>query len=87
MKVFVVIDDAMGGNQYAGVHRARPDVRQGNWVTEVNVVGVQTDPEFVYVAQTYDPGMDVHRFEGVYGNYDSAHHASGQRGLALRIKI
>ncbi|MGA4114165.1 hypothetical protein ACI2TD_18070 [Ralstonia nicotianae] len=87
MKVFVVIDDAMGGNQYAGVHRDRPDARPGTWVLEVNVVGVQTDPQFVYIAQTYDPTMDVHRYEGVYGDYDSARCASGQRGSTLSIKI
>ncbi|MGS0622400.1 hypothetical protein ACU8YE_05785 [Ralstonia sp. VS2407] len=87
MKVFVVIDSAMGGNVYAGVHRARPDARPGTWVLEVNVVGLQTDPDFVYVAQTLDPVMDVYRYEGVYGDYDRAHRASGQGGSALRIKI
>ncbi|MGF6995504.1 hypothetical protein [Paraburkholderia sp. GAS32] len=87
MKVFVVIDDAMGGDQYAGVHRAQPDARPGARVIEVKVVGAQTDPEFVYIAQTYDRTMDVHRFEGVYGDYQSAHRASGPKGSPLSIKI
>lgn len=87
MKVFVVIDDAMGGDQYAGVHRTRPAARQGVRVLEVKVVGAQTDPEFVYIAQTYDRTMDVHRFEGVYGDYETAHRASGQKGSPLGVKI
>lgn len=44
MNVFVVIDDAMGGDQYAGVHRTRPDDRPGSKVREVKVVGPQADP-------------------------------------------
>jgi hypothetical protein len=87
MHVFVVIDDAMGGDQYAGVHRTRPDDRPGTKVREVKVVGVQPDPEFVYVAQTYDRTWDVHRFEGVYGDYETAKRASGPKGSPLSIKI
>ncbi|MEX3694211.1 hypothetical protein AB3X91_37845 [Paraburkholderia sp. BR14263] len=77
MNVFVAIDDAMGGDQYASVRRTRPDDRPGAKVREVKVVGAQTGPQFVYVAQTYDRTMDVHRFEGVYGDYETADRASG----------
>ncbi|CAE6816805.1 hypothetical protein R75461_05910 [Paraburkholderia nemoris] len=34
-----------------------------------------------------DRTMDVHRFEGVYGDYQSAHRASGPKGSPLSIKI
>ena len=87
MKVFVVIDDAMGGNVYAGLQEFRPDAGAGKKVIEVNVVGAQSDPGYVYVAQTYDRAMDVHRFEGVYGSYESARHASGQNGSTLSVKL
>ncbi|WP_241294351.1 hypothetical protein [Burkholderia stabilis] len=87
MNVFVVLDNAMGGDQYAGVHRVRPMDRLGSRVIEVEVIGAQTDPEFVFIAQTLDPTMDVHRFKGVYGDFETAHRASGQRGSTLTIEI
>lgn len=87
MNVFVVIDDAMGGDQYAGAYRTRPDARPGTRILEVKVVGAQTDPEVVYIAQTYDRTMDVHRFAGVYGDYESARRASGPSGVALNVQI
>ena len=87
MKVFVVIDDAMGGDQYAGVHRTQPDARPGAKVIEVKVLGAQTDPQFVYIAQTCDRTMDVHRFEGAYGDYETAKRASGPQGMQPRFEI
>ncbi|MBB1636089.1 hypothetical protein [Cupriavidus sp. UME77] len=87
MKTFVVIDDAMRGVQFVSVHRERPNVGSGNSVLEVGVVGRQTDPEIVYIAQTYDRSMDAHNFAGVYGNYDDARSASGQKGSPLQKKI
>ncbi|HDR9758753.1 hypothetical protein KDX16_32195 [Burkholderia vietnamiensis] len=87
MNVFVIIGDAMGGEQYAGVHLTRPDDRPGSQVREVKVVGPQSDPQFVYVAQTYDRTMDVHRFEGVYGDYQTADRASGPKGVTFEVKI
>lgn len=41
MKAFVVIANAMGGEQFVSVHRARPDVETGARVLEVNVVGTR----------------------------------------------
>ncbi|MGF6604952.1 hypothetical protein P3T23_009708 [Paraburkholderia sp. GAS448] len=87
MNVFVVIEDAMGGDQYAGVHRVRPGVGSGARVLDVKVVGPQADQQMVYIAQTYDRTMDVHRFEGVYGDYDSARRASGPKGMPLSVPI
>ena len=87
MNVFVVLDNAMGGDQYAGVHRVRPEDRMGSMVIEVEVRGAQTDPQFVFIAQTLDPTMDVHRFKGVYGDFETAHRASGHRGATLRIEL
>lgn len=87
MNVFVVLDNAMGGDQYAGVHRVRPEDRLGSRIIEVEVIGAQTDPQVVFIAQTLDPTMDVHRFKGVYGDFETAHRASGQRGSTLTIEI
>lgn len=87
MNVFVVIDDAMGGDQYAGVHRTQPDPRPGARVVEIEVAGTQPDPHLVYVAQIYDRTMDVHRFAGVYGDYEAAHRASGPKGVTLTVRI
>jgi len=87
MKTFVVIDNAQRGVQFVSVHRERPNVDSGDTVLEVIVVGRQSDPEVVYIARTYDRSMDVHNFAGVYGNYDDAHSASGQKGSPLQKKI
>lgn len=87
MKVFVVIDDAMGGDVFSSVHRTRPQDRPGAKVREVAVVGAQADSEFVYIAQTYDRTMDVHRFKGAYGDYDAAKLASGPEGVQPRFEI
>ncbi|WP_429484681.1 hypothetical protein [Paraburkholderia youngii] len=87
MSVFVVIAEAMCGVQFVSVHRVRPDVSGGDTVSEVSVVGQQIDPEVVYIAQTYDRSMDIHNFAGVYGNYDDARSASGQKGSTLQMKI
>lgn len=56
-------------------------------VVELDVNCTQLDPNVVYVAQTYNRAMDIHDFEGVYGNYDSALHASGPKGQPLMIKL
>jgi hypothetical protein len=87
MKVFVVIDDAMGGNVFNSVHRTRPDDRLGAKVREVTAVGAKTDSKFVYIAQTCDRTMDVHRFEGAYGDYETAKRASGPQGMQTRFEI
>lgn len=87
MKVFVVVAEAMRGLRFVSVHRTRPDVCDGNTAHQATVVGHQSDPEVVYIAQTYDRSMDVHNFEGVYGNYDEARSASGYKGSTLQTKI
>jgi hypothetical protein len=87
MKVFVVIEDAMGGNVFTSVHRTRPDDRPRAHVFEVPVVGAEADCNFVYIAQTYDRTMDVHRFEGVYGDYEMARRASGPQGVQPCFEI
>ncbi|MFM0008254.1 hypothetical protein PQR57_46050 [Paraburkholderia dipogonis] len=87
MKAFVVIDGAKRGGQFVSAHRARPDVDSGNTVLEVTVVGPQIDPEIVNIARTYDRSTDTHNFAGVYGNYDDARSASGQKGSPLQTKI
>lgn len=87
MKVFVVIDDAMGGDVFSSVHRTRPEDRPGATVREVTVIGTQADSEFVYIAQTYDRTMDVHRFKGAYGDYEAANLASGPKGVQPSFEI
>lgn len=87
LKVFVVIAEAMRGLHFVSVHRARPIVSDSNAAHQVTVVGQQVDPDVVYIAQTYDRSMDIHNFAGVYGNYDDARSASGQKGSTLQVKI
>jgi len=87
MKVFVVIEDAMGGNVFASVHRTLPADRPRAHVLEVPVVGAQADCKFVYVAQTYDRTMDVHRFEGVYCDDEMARRAAGPQGMQPCFEI
>ncbi|TES60687.1 hypothetical protein E2P84_44110 [Burkholderia cepacia] len=87
MKVFVTLANAMGGLDFRGAHRTAPEPKAGERVLEVAVIGNQPDPQVVYIAQTYDRSMDVHNFEGVYGDYEPARAASGPRGVALKIEI
>lgn len=77
----------MGGVQFVSVHRSQPSVGGARLVQEMTVVGQQSDPDVVYVAQTYDRSLDIHNFEGLYGNYADAHSASGPKGRPLQIAI
>lgn len=96
MKVFVVLSNAMGGVRSSGVYRTRDaaDLRASENIfgTDVRtidfeVIGIQSDPNVVYIAQTYDRIMDIHNFEGVYGNYDDASRASGSKGQPLSCSL
>lgn len=96
MKVHVVLANAMGGVQYCGAFASSPDASQhlakgvfGNnpRIVEFDVEGPQPDAKVVFVAQTYNATMDVHDFEGVYGNFESAQRASGAKGQSLRITL
>jgi len=85
--VFVVLEEAMHGLHCVSVHRTRPTVSSGKAVHEVTVLGSQSDPEVVYIAQTYDRSNDIHNFAGVYGNYDEARSASGEKGSPRPTQI
>lgn len=87
MSVFVVLDEAMRGLNCVSVHRTQPDVTGSHAVRQVSVVGSQTDPKVVYLARTYDRSNDIYNFAGVYGNYDDARSASGQKGSPLPTSI
>lgn len=87
LSVFVVLEDAMGGDVYSGTHRTRPEGQTGKRVLNSTAVGEQSDPHVVYIAQIYDRTMDVHRFAGVYGNYEAARSASGPKGSTLTVNI
>lgn len=54
----------MGGIQFMSVHRSPPIVSGTRFVQEMTVVGQQSDPDVVYVAQTYDRSLDIHNFCG-----------------------
>ncbi|KAA1003446.1 hypothetical protein FVF58_36995 [Paraburkholderia panacisoli] len=87
LRVFVVIDEAMHGLHCVSVHRKHPTVSGGHAVHAATVLGLQTDPDVVYIAQTYDRSNDIHNFAGVYGNYDEARSASGAKGSPRPTKI
>lgn len=96
MKVFVVLINAMGGVQHAGVHttHAEADKRAAEIVVGSNprvvefvVRGDQDEVNVIFITQTYDRTMDIHNFEGVYGNHESAMHASGPQGQPLRYTL
>jgi hypothetical protein len=96
MKVYVVLTNAMGGVQYGGAFasslEAHQHLTQGVFgsnprVIEFDVGGVQAEQNVVYVAQTYNPTMDVHDFEGVYGSFESAKCAGGLKGLPLKVTL
>ena len=96
MKIHIVLANAMGGVQYYGAyassseannHLAQGVFGQSPRVVDFEVEGPQPEPNVVYVAQTYNPTMDVHDFEGVYGNYESAQRASGPKGQPLKVTL
>jgi len=85
--LFVVIEEVMRGSHCVSVHRTRPTVGRGEAVHEVTPLGLQSDPEVVYIAQTYDRSNDIYNFAGLYGNYDEARSASGAKGSPRPAKI
>lgn len=96
MNVFVVLMNAMGGTQHVAIcateseadqRAASNEVGTNTRVVQLPVLGPQSEPNVVYVAQTYDRSWDTHNFEGVYGNYESASKASGPQGQALRHSL
>jgi len=96
MKVHVVLADAMGGVQYCGAFTTSTQANQrliegvfgkSPRDVECSVTGVHPDPNVVFFAQTYNRTMDIHDFEGVYGNHDSALLASGLKGQPLRVTL
>ncbi len=87
LSVFVVLEEVMHGLHCASVHRTRPTVSGGEAVHAVTVLGSQSDPDVVYIAQTYDRSNDIHNFAGLYGNYDEARSASGAKGSPRPTKI
>jgi hypothetical protein len=51
------------------------------------VQGDAVESRLVYTSSRYDPLDDVHHFEAVYGTWDAAKQAAGDRGIALSRTI
>jgi hypothetical protein len=92
MNVFVVLVDAMGGEQLIGTSPTRGEALErlskvtfgaNPRVQEVPVLGEQPDPKMVYTAEYYEHGLDVHYFEAVYGNNAAARRSVGKDGLVI----
>jgi hypothetical protein len=93
MNVFVVVTYYMDGIQgeqvfasakAAELYLANRAEKSGRpQVEERAVIGRLENPNFVFTAATYDRAYDTHNFKGVYGNYDDAKKAAGEKGLVL----
>lgn len=96
MKVFVVVSRYMFGVQDCAIYTSRKSAEQhikdndigGNPdVIESEVFGEPEKENTVYSASYYDEPHDIHILEGIYGTYDQAKSAAGDRGLVLNRDI
>jgi hypothetical protein len=96
MTVFVVLVDAMGGEQLIGTSPTHGEALErlrevtfgaNSRVREVPVLSAQPEPKMVYTAEYYERGLDVHYFEGVYGNKEAARRSVGKDGLVIPREI
>jgi len=56
-------------------------------VVEAQVRGELEEPNKVFTASWYDRPLDIHNFQGIYGSYEEAKKAAGERGLVLNRGI
>jgi len=95
-KYFVVTkrsmgNDVLGGKDAVAIFREPRDCKhyqkeEGGEIEPRVVIGEITDPNKVFVANEYHSGDDLHWFVGLYGNFELAKKAAGERGLVLGVE-
>jgi hypothetical protein len=92
MRVFVVVTRYMHGIQDEAVFSSMANANsylntrgsEGSPdILDEDIRGEMQEGNKVFTASTYDPSMDVHFYEGVYGSYESAKQAAGEKGQVL----
>ena len=92
MKIYIVVTRYMSAIQDEAVFSSMANAnsylntRGSNGSPDViddYVRGQIQEENKVFTASTYDPSMDVHFYEGVYGSYESAKQAAGEQGQVL----
>ncbi|SRR6266566_3826512 len=97
MNIFVVVTEFMFGMQDEAVFlslsaaekymKARNKTEGRPKIIEAPVFGDLEKPGVVYTASFYNPVYDIHIFEGIYGRYEEASAAAGERGLVLSREL
>ncbi|HXU94083.1 MAG TPA: hypothetical protein VFP33_10575 [Gallionella sp.] len=96
MEVFVIVTHYMNGIGESGVfasmgdanaHIAKQQMGGDPMVVKCNVVGELDDKSTVFTASTYDHSNDIHNFKGVFGNFEQAKIAAGEKGLVLNRTV
>lgn len=92
MKVYVVVTKYMGGVQdeavFSSMQLARKYLSQRDSqgapdVLETEVRGKIEEPDKVFTASWYERSLDIHHFDAVYGSFEHAKHAAGEKGSVL----
>jgi len=92
MQVYVVVSRYMVGVQDCAIYDNRESALkhiEGNEiggnpdVIKLEVFGELEKDNHVFTSSYYDPSHDSHILEGIYGNYENAKSASGEKGLVL----
>lgn len=92
MKVYVVVTRYMGGVQdeavFSSMQLARKYLLQRDSqgipnAFETEVRGDVKEPSKVFTASWYESSSDIHHFDAVYGSFEQAKKAVGEKGLVL----
>lgn len=92
MTVYVVITRHMGHDMDEAVFSSRDKAQLylnnrnsegAPKINEIEVRGEMESPNKVFTASWYDESSDLHQFEGIYGTFDDAKKAAGEKGMVL----
>jgi len=82
----------LGGKDATAVFREARDCQSfqkenGGEIEPRVVIGEITDADHVFVADEYHSGEDLHWFVGLYGNFELAKQAAGERSAVRQVKL
>ena len=92
MKVYVIVTRYMNGIQDEAVFSTLENAQEyldsrgtegTPGIIDEYVRGETEEDNKVFTASWYDRSSDTHNFEGVYGTYDGAKKAAGEKGQVL----
>ncbi|MEX0739032.1 MAG: hypothetical protein WD071_06805 [Pseudohongiella sp.] len=92
MNIYVIVTRGMGGSHDEAVFSSRSlaqqylsqrDSQGDPNIVDIEVRGNIEEPNKVFTASWYERASDIHHFDGVYGSFEGAKKAAGEKGLVL----